>query len=701
MSDLKPDSSEILYRELVENLKDVIYSVDSGGKITYLSPSIKFIGGYEPSELIGKRFVSLVRKDDQARLMKEFGKYVSGYTEPTDIVARPIVKSGRIVWVRISVQPIRDENGFKGIRGVISDITRIKLAEKALRESEERYRAVWENSPVGICLTDRDGIYQYVNPAYCEIYGYAQDELVGRPFYEAISNDSGGKLIRESHNRIFESGDPIPLRETEFIRHNGKRVWIEYKADFVRKNGIPVYLVSMNVDVSERKRAEMAFKASEEKYRLLLENAVESIISVEESGKIFLVNMTAAKYLGGNPDDFIGRTIRDIFPKKTADTRMKAINQAIKQSSAIIREEAIEIKGKKSWFKTRIQPVFDYQTGLKVAQIISLDITEDKKKSQRTNSRVKLLENLRNSDSLEQCLQYACDTIHDSMFFKRSVLILRDTDGETIDHGQFGADIETVRKVESCIGFDENNNRFDEPIMKISRSFVVAPSSSRDHGVPEQEIDDPPMPNLDNQWRQGYSFRTPMIGERNKTIGWLWADSPCDDKIPSKETIIHIEEIVNIVTQHIRELRGRMRLKDERRTLENTNVTLKEVMATVEEEKKELRERIIEDVDTIIMPILEKIISEDGTLNPTYFDLLRKNLEALTGESGGSRRNIAKLTSREVEICELIKNGSTNKEIADILSISVGTVKKHREAIRKKLGLKYKSINLTTYLQSA
>lgn len=702
MSDLNPDSSEILYRELVENLKDVIYSVDSGGKITYLSPSMKFIGGFEPSELIGKGFVNLVHKDDQARLMKQFGKYISGYSEPTDILARLIVKSGQIVWVRISVQPIRDKNGFKGIRGVLSDITQIKLAEEALREIEERYRAVWENSPVGICLTDRDGIYQYVNPAYCEIYGYAQDELVGRPFYEAISNDNSGQLIRESHNIIFESGDPIPLRETEFIRHNGERVWIAYKADFVRKNGMPVYLVSMNVDISERKRAEIALKASEEKYRLLLDNAVELIISVEENGKIFLINMTAAKYLGGNPNDFKGRTIREIFPKEVADIRMKAVNQVMKQSSAIIREEAIEIKGEKCWFKTRIQPVFDYKSGIKTAQIISLDITEDKKKSQGTNSRVKLLENLRNSDDLKQCLQYACDTLHDSMFFRRSVLILRDDDGETIDHGQYDADIETVQKVESCIGFNENNYRFDEPIMKISRSFIVPPSDSRDHKVPEQEIDNPPTPNIDNlEWRRGYSFWTPMIGEGNKTIGWLWADSPCDGKIPSKETIIHIEEIANIVTQHIRELRGRIKLKDERRTLENTNVTLKEVMAAVEEEKWELRERVIKDVDTIIMPILEKLISEDGTLNLTYFDLLRKNLEALTGGSGGSGRNIAKLTSREFEICEFIKNGSTNKGIADILGISVGTVKKHREAIRKKLGLRYKSVNLTTYLQSA
>ncbi|MEE9554468.1 MAG: PAS domain S-box protein [candidate division Zixibacteria bacterium] len=693
---------EQLYRELIENLRDVIYSVDNHGKITYLSPPIKFISGYEPSELIGIDFLELVYKDDRDRLMREFARYVSGYAEPMVIESRMIIKSGKIRWTRILIKPLRDENGFRGIRGVLSDITENKEVEEALRGSEERYRAVWEYSPVGICLTDRDGIYRYVNPAYCRIYGYSEDELVGRPFYEVISMGPGGAKVRETHNRIFDAGIPILLGETEFIRNNGEQVWIEYTADFVRKEGIPIYLVSMNVDISDRKKAAIALKESEEKYSLLINRAQDSIFSVDENGKIILLNNTAARYLGGNSDDFVGRTILEVFPKKAADKRMELIAQVIRQKSIVVRDEDIELNGELRWFKSNLHPIFSYGTGKIVVQIISHDITEEKIKSRRNDSRVKLLEKIRNSKNIEQCLQFGSDTIYGSMLFKRSVMILLGRDSETLGHGQFGADSETVGGIESLIGSIGNiSDMVDRASVKISKSYILSSIDPADLGNPVEDRRRHIRHNdRDLEWKPGDSYWTPMIGEGNKPLGWLCADSPFDNRLPSKEAVIYIEEITDIITQHIRELMGRIRLKEERKALENTNVTLKEVMTAVEEEKRDLRDRIIRDVDTVIMPILGKIISDDGSLNNSYFELLKKNLETLTSDSGGAGRGITKLTSREMEICELIKEGFTNKGIANSLTISIGTVKKHREAIRKKLGLRYKDINLATYLQN-
>ncbi len=175
------------------------------------------------------------------------------------------------------------------------DITERKRTEEALRESEERYRAIWENSPVGICLTDRDGIYHYVNRTYCDIYGYTREELIGQPFQEMIVPSGHPKTRKEDYARLFETPQAVPLGETElFVRKDGKPIYIQYTSDFVWQNGVPRYLVAMNIDITDKHKALAALRESEENYRLLVENAGEVIANLDKNGRFLLVNRAAA-----------------------------------------------------------------------------------------------------------------------------------------------------------------------------------------------------------------------------------------------------------------------------------------------------------------------------------------------------------------------------------------------------------------------
>ena len=141
------------------------------------------------------------------------------------------------------------------------------------------------------------------------------------------------------------------------------------------------------------------------------------------------------------------------------------------------------------------------------------------------------------------------------------------------------------------------------------------------------------------------------------------------------------------------------KLATKSRALEEKNIALKELVAHIGLEQKEFKERVITNIKEIALPSLERIHLNKG--EEAYIDLHRKDLENLASSFGLKMNDIRmKLTPREMEVCNLVKNGLANKEIAKVLKIAVHTVEKHRRMARKKLGLNRKNVNLYSYLNS-
>ena len=145
--------------------------------------------------------------------------------------------------------------------------------------------------------------------------------------------------------------------------------------------------------------------------------------------------------------------------------------------------------------------------------------------------------------------------------------------------------------------------------------------------------------------------------------------------------------------------RSREELSAQKSALEQTNAALKELISHIELDKKELKDRILANIEQVLLPSLE--IIRRSSRDDAYIEQHRRALEELTSSFGRkmSDRRL-KLTPREIEVCNLVKNGLTSKEIAGLLNIALHTVEKHRRVARNKLGLANKGINLRTYLNS-
>ena len=116
--------SEEKYRNLVESISDVIFEIDGRGALTYMSPAVRNVFGYEAEDFIGKTFLEFVHPEDSGFLIKRFAELTKGVEYPLEY--RVVGKSGEVRHVRTYTKPIMKENTFEGARGTLIDITERK-----------------------------------------------------------------------------------------------------------------------------------------------------------------------------------------------------------------------------------------------------------------------------------------------------------------------------------------------------------------------------------------------------------------------------------------------------------------------------------------------------------------------------------------------------------------------------------------------
>jgi PAS domain S-box-containing protein len=577
-----------------------------------------------------------------------------------------------------------------------------KKIEEDLRESEEKFRRIVERNFDMIFTADLEGRLTYASPSVKRVLGYHADEMIGKLTTDFASEIETARVV-QSFEDIAEGKD-VEGQQLSLVKKDGTVAYIELNSSPIYRDGKIVGATAIARDITERKSAEEAMRESEEKYRLLIENAGEAIFSVDYDGTFLVMNKTAAQYLGGEPEEFVGKTMWDIFPKEISDRQINSIRQTIRYGRSQVKEEMTSVGEKERWFRTSIHPIHDSDGQITSAQLIAHNITEERQLDIRNAGRMRLLDNLRNAKDIDQCLQFGCEALHDARLFKRAVLTLNNEDRQITHLGQIGFEENVVMAAKDSHPLGkEIVKKIVQEKYKISHSFFIPVEDGLNLDSSGRYIRQKKKRGIakETHWQAGDELFVPVLGEDGKFEGWLSVDTPFDSGRPSYHTVRFLEEVVDIVTQQVQEIRSRGKLDLERRALQEKNIAIKEVLAHIEEEKMGIKRLMTESIDNTLLPILNKLADENKTVNSTYFDLLKSGLIDLASQSGGSQHVYAKLSPREKEICILIRGQASNKEIAEALKITLGTVRKHREAIRRKLGLTNRKVNLSAYLNNA
>ena len=301
--------SEKRYRDLVENMNEVIYTVDQNGVIAYISPSIQSFLGYSPSEAIGQPISSFIYQEDLPRLTEAVQNLLTGRDEANEY--RAVTKSGEIRWIRTSSRPMLEKGRPIGIQGVLTDITERQRATEALTESERRYRLLADNISDVVWVTDLELNLTYVSPSVERLRGYTAEEVIGQGFEEGLTPESFQVVMAafsEAQTRVEGNGTDthqVQSIEAEYIHRDGSTVWTEIRATFLYdSDGQPYALMGVTRDISERRWAEGALRESEQRYRSLVEQSLQAIMVVQDvPPRIVFANQTCSEITGYSIDE--------------------------------------------------------------------------------------------------------------------------------------------------------------------------------------------------------------------------------------------------------------------------------------------------------------------------------------------------------------------------------------------------------------
>jgi PAS domain S-box-containing protein len=247
--------SEEKYRDLVENISEMIYIVDTGGMVIYVSPVVTSIGAYTPEEVVGRPFAEFIHPDDLSGLMEDFQRTIAGELRPSEFRVRK--KSGQFLWGRSASRPIIRNGEVLGLRGVLTDVSENKRVEEALRESEQRYRNLFENANDAIATFTLDSVLTSFNRGAERMLGWSREEVIGQHARE-LSTPASMRLAEERTLRFLAGDKPASSTfEAELIHKDGHIIPVEARTRAIRdRKGQPIGFQGSYRDISAKKTLE-------------------------------------------------------------------------------------------------------------------------------------------------------------------------------------------------------------------------------------------------------------------------------------------------------------------------------------------------------------------------------------------------------------------------------------------------------------
>ena len=265
-------ASEFAFRDLFESASDVILMLDREGRILDINPHAVRLTGYTRQELLGRDLLrDIVVPEDRQKIAAMFSCLLQGERQRYEVRWR--AKDGRILCFEgISTACMNESGVFRNTRCILRDVTERKKAEEALRSSEKKFRAIFNQAAMGIGLTDLEGHILMANQKYCEIIGRAPEEIRQLTIADFTHPDDVAASL-ENIRRV-RSGEienyAFPKR---YVRPDGSVVWCQLSVSGVSdEEGRLRYTLGVIEDISERKRSEQELREREERLRILTNN---------------------------------------------------------------------------------------------------------------------------------------------------------------------------------------------------------------------------------------------------------------------------------------------------------------------------------------------------------------------------------------------------------------------------------------------
>ncbi|MHA2010467.1 MAG: PAS domain-containing sensor histidine kinase [Promethearchaeota archaeon] len=376
--------SEKKYRQLIEDAFEGVWVIDENAFTTLVNPSMSRILGYEADEMIGRSLYDFTLQEDIETTKKTLERRRKGIKE--EIEKKFIRKDGNEVLTRLMSSPIFDNDSrYIGAIAFVSDITERKNTENLLKESEEKFRTLFELAPSSTIVSDTEGKIIFYNEKFCKLHDVKKPELLkGRSVLEFFAKKDWPKLA-ESIRKTAEGVILEPIQYT-MIKEDGTPFEAEANSSGIRdKNGNIVNLIGVAQDITERMKKDQKLRDSESKYRnlsiqykMLLESITDAVYALNRDWEYIIVNKNAEKIINMPIENLLGHSIFEVFPgiEQTPffETYKKVMNTG--NAERVINTFKLP-DGHKGYYEVSVYPI---EEGI---LCIAKDVTEEKEFEQK------------------------------------------------------------------------------------------------------------------------------------------------------------------------------------------------------------------------------------------------------------------------------------------------------------------------------
>lgn len=328
--------AELLHEEEQENFLKIFNAapvglllINADFEILYANQATRTFVLHDPADVIQKRIGGVIgcihsREDSRGCGFSNSCPHCPIRNTIEEVISKRTQIHGKIAhltllvnntlterWLDISAEPVMI-SGLQHVIVAIDDVTDLKTVQDALLESEEKFRALSENTPAAIMMY-QDELWVYANPAGEKISGYSKDELYAMKYWDIIHPDYHELLREQGKARLLgHVTDPRQL-DIPILTKSGEERWITFvSSTVVHKSRVAGLLTA--IDITDRKKAEEQLIEREKKYRSIFENQIDLYYQADMNGIIQNLSPSCEKMTGWRPEELIGRHVVDLYP---------------------------------------------------------------------------------------------------------------------------------------------------------------------------------------------------------------------------------------------------------------------------------------------------------------------------------------------------------------------------------------------------
>jgi PAS domain S-box-containing protein len=378
----KKASVEVL-RQSKENLKAIfnnsaqsISLMDAEGRLVAFNEkdsrgSVAIGGG---SFVLGRKLLDYVPPTHQEAVQERLRRALAG--ETLRLETQYFNVDGSEHWFEVTYNPVYAAKGkVVGVCLMGAPIDERKNAERAIRESEERFRRIFENSPVGICLVGLDAKIQMANPRFCAFVGYPAAELEGKSFIDITYPPDIELDVKQYQHLISGEIDSYSM-EKRYIRKDKQIVWVNLFGTLIRgEKGEPLYGLGMTEDVTERKKNEEALS----ELAAILAQTSAAVSSTDLEGNVTVWNRGAERLFGYKESEILGRSIFALAPPDRVE-EMRGFWRRVGAGENVADYESVRVRkdGEPIEVSVNLCPIQNAQDKVTGISVIYRDLTRER-----------------------------------------------------------------------------------------------------------------------------------------------------------------------------------------------------------------------------------------------------------------------------------------------------------------------------------